>query len=310
VGTGTGGGGRPRKRSRYPALPCPVPPFLPSLRPPFPPRQRCDAALYSERNRARYLDAIFSEELLGGLRGGRSQLSMSSSIPLRKAAVVTLTGLAKAWLWPADDGAGATGMSTGGAGGGTAPLPPLALSEALWAFLREQALPALLGTLAGTVTFGRQALDLRDAAAQVSGSGSEPPAPPPAVPQPQLLPPQALLTDVGGLVWTLAKAFPSPALPPPPHDGINGHGGGGGNGGPRAVSPLLAAVAAAFPAHLGEVAAGVGWPAPSVLALQQLVTQIDFPPAGQDPVPLGTFKEAFRKFVRAQSGGGGGPQGK
>ena len=90
---------------------------------------------------------LHHQELLEGLRGGRGTLSMSSSIPLRKGATCALTGLVKAWLWTS--GGGSNNGSSSSGSGGTVLHPPTQLSEALWSFLRDQALPAVLGTLAG-----------------------------------------------------------------------------------------------------------------------------------------------------------------
>ena len=160
--------------------------------------------------------------------------------------------------------------------------------------------------MAGTLTFGRQALDLKDAAAQ------------------------SLLTDVGALLWTLSVAFA--------RSGALGIGVGVDHGAsvfnPRMVSPMLAAVVfpvqlgersekekpgggwvvwsnifrtpiyhnkpsntpsntspnTTFNTHflhhtssppptqtrlLGEIAGAVGWPPPTILALQQLLTPIE-----------------------------------
>ena len=278
--------------------------------------QLCDAALFSDCNRPRYLELIFNEEILEGLRGGRGNLNMASSVPLRKAAVGTLSGLVKAWFWPGGVGGGSEGVgghnisinnntssnssSSSSSGSSSSsnssssavslPHPPIQLCEALWVFIRDQALPTLLGSLAGTVTFGRQALNLRDAAVQ------------------------SLLTDVGGLVWTLVVAFSLRCRMA--GGGLGGAGSAvGGVGGvgyhPRSLSPLLAAVS--LPVQLGEIATAVGWPSPAVLALQQVVGQVDGSVGGAVvgggdaatgmQIPLGTFKETFRKFIRGLSGG-------
>ena len=105
--------------------------------------QQCDQALYSDRNSS-LLTAIFVDEILVGLQGGRGRISAAGGIPLRKAATGTLTGLVKAWL------------STLSAH----PIPTT-LSAALWSFLKEKALPTILRSCTDGVS-----LDLRDAAAQ------------------------------------------------------------------------------------------------------------------------------------------------
>ena len=177
--------------------------------------------------------------------------------------------------------------------------------------------------LTGTVTYGRQALDLRDAAAQVSHQSTlrqsawqhvnttpyqhnpsihpihslyqhtisippintpdqpilptnsslfnHPPTHPPTLsPPPLSLCQQSLLTDVGALLWTLSVAFARSTA------GV-GVGVGVDNTAsvynPRMLSPMLAAVV--FPVQLGEVAGAVGWPPPTILALQQLLTPIE-----------------------------------
>ena len=120
--------------------------------------QQCDQALYSERN-SLFLTAVFEEEILVGLQGGRGRISRAGGVPLRKAATGALTGLVKAWL---------------SADASSVTVPPH-LSAALWSFLKEKALPtALRACTDGT------SLDLRDAAAQ------------------------ALLVDIGALLWTLS----------------------------------------------------------------------------------------------------------
>ena len=105
--------------------------------------QQCDQALYSDRNSS-LLSAIFDDEILVGLQGGRGRISAAGGIPLRKAATGTLTGLVKAWL------------------SNPSPHPiPSTLSAALWSFMKEKALPTILRSCTDGVS-----LDLRDAAAQ------------------------------------------------------------------------------------------------------------------------------------------------
>jgi hypothetical protein len=48
---------------------------------------------------SQYLTAIFDDELLVGLQGGRGRISRGAGVPLRKAAVGTLTGLVKVYLY-------------------------------------------------------------------------------------------------------------------------------------------------------------------------------------------------------------------
>ena len=105
--------------------------------------QQCDQALYSDRNSS-LLTAIFDDEILVGLQGGRGRISAAGGIPLRKAATGTLTGLVKAWLSVPS----------------THPIPST-LSAALWSFIKEKALPTILRSCTDGVS-----LDLRDAAAQ------------------------------------------------------------------------------------------------------------------------------------------------
>ena len=105
--------------------------------------QQCDQALYSERNSS-LLTAIFDDEILVGLQGGRGRISAAGGIPLRKAATGTLTGLVKAWLSIPS----------------THPIPS-SLAAALWSFMKEKALPTILRSCTDGVS-----LDLRDAAAQ------------------------------------------------------------------------------------------------------------------------------------------------
>ena len=125
---------------------------------------QCDQALYSDRN-SMFLTTVFQEELLVGLQGGRGRISCSGGIPLRKAATGALTGLVKAWLTPLDSGSVPKDYPT---------VPPH-LASALWSFLKEKALPtAFRACTDGT------SLDLRDASAQ------------------------ALLVDIGALLWTLS----------------------------------------------------------------------------------------------------------
>jgi hypothetical protein len=128
--------------------------------------QRCDKALYSERN-SQYLSAVFDNEILVGLQGGRGRVSRAGGIPLRKASICILTGLVKAWL---------TCVTVVGDDSNTGATVPPHLSSAMWLFLREKALPtALRACTDGT------SLDFRDASAQ------------------------ALLVDLGGLLWTLTS---------------------------------------------------------------------------------------------------------
>lgn len=137
--------------------------------------QHCDQALYSEVN-SQYLSAIFDDELLVGLQGGRGRISRNAGIPLRKAAVGTLTGLVKVWL---STPVPSTTVNNSDAPKGT-PVPNLTvpphLSTALWAFIKEKALVVCLRACTDGVS-----LDLKDAAAQ------------------------ALLVDIGALLWTLAS---------------------------------------------------------------------------------------------------------
>jgi hypothetical protein len=138
--------------------------------------QQCDQALYSEVN-SQYLTAIFDDELLVGLQGGRGRISRGAGIPLRKAAVGTLTGLVKAWLSTPVSSTAVTTSDTFRAISvpSSLPVPPY-LSTALWSFLKEKALIVCLRACTDGLS-----LDLKDAAAQ------------------------ALLVDIGGLLWTLAS---------------------------------------------------------------------------------------------------------
>lgn len=139
--------------------------------------QHCDQALYSELN-SKYLSAIFDNEILVGLQGGRGRISRGAGIPLRKAAVSTLTGLVKAWLWThALSPLTSTNIdpSKGISAPPSVPVPPH-LSTALWAFIKEKAIVVCLRACTDGTS-----LDLKDAAAQ------------------------ALLVDIGALLWTLAS---------------------------------------------------------------------------------------------------------
>ena len=102
--------------------------------------QQCDQALYSDRN-SPILTAIFDDELLVGLQGGRGRISKQGGVPLRKAATSALTGLVKSWL--------------------SKPTPhpiPSSLSAALWSFLKEKAIPTILRSCTDGTS-----LDLKDA---------------------------------------------------------------------------------------------------------------------------------------------------
>lgn len=126
--------------------------------------QQCDQAFYSERNSV-FLTAVFEEEILVGLQGGRGRISKAGGIPLRKAATGALTGLVKAWLTVPTSSTASDGQSA----------VPLHLSSALWSFLKEKALPTALRACTDGIS-----LDLKDAAAQ------------------------ALLVDIGALLWSLS----------------------------------------------------------------------------------------------------------
>ena len=132
--------------------------------------QQCDQALYSERN-SMFLTAVFEEEILVGLQGGRGLITRGGGIPLRKAATGALTGLVKAWLTVPSP----TTALESYPNGVTAVVVPPHLSSGLWSFLKEKALPtALRACTDGT------SLDMRDASAH------------------------AFLVDIGALLWTLA----------------------------------------------------------------------------------------------------------
>ena len=233
-----------------------------------------------------------------GLQGGQGRIGVSSGVPVRKAAVGVLTGLVKAWLWPG----GLTGVSpgpnpgpmggnnTGGSegnsrsptpvlsvsssgvsGSGLSIPPPVNLSEALWVFLRDQALGSILSAL----TDGHS-VDVRDAATQ------------------------SLLVEVGGLIWTLQLALSAHAATPPLVPA-------------SCTTPMLHSLS--LPVYLGQLLPLIGWPSHAVNTLQQIVSAINNSPSptpninntsisttttsNSTVIPLGTFKETFRKFVRS-----------